>query len=374
MKRSLVVLLFSSSFVLSFSLPTSVFSRFSQETAQQKGLFTIKAGLTVAKKAANSWDSGAFYTGSSFTPASETMFKTGKRLAWEFGFATRSKCPAGRYRVMHVIVSADDRDIKLAKKLVDGYAVTVGGEADRDPPLPAMVDEDFMDAERVLRAGEKYGGEKLLDFKQLDIASLGGGTVWILRIQDYRVVLNARTGAFIYKGKNDGAPESLEHFSKKLGLKETEELLRKEVQKWGKEKPGEIQITSIEARALSAEGFAKTGQFDWSVWEFVVPKPEVVWFRVEVANGRVLWPTARITSLDDQKRFENVVELKPPDGEKLRKAIEPNEKLKAWLEAGKGTVKLRVVDAQQVAMTFMPADTKRDELVLRYEPETGKVE
>ena len=344
----------------------------SQATAQTKGLFSIKEGLTVAKKAASSWDSAAFYTGSAFTPSSETTFKTGKRLAWEFGFATRTKCPAGRLRIMTVTVSADERDIKNARKVVDGYAVTVGGEADRDPPLPPMIDEDFMDAERALRAGEKYGASKLMDFKQLDVASLGGGTVWVLRILDYRVLLNARTGAFIYKGKEDGAAEALEHFSKKLALKETEELIRKEIQKWGKES-GTVQVTAIEGGALSAENFVKAAQVDWSSWGIIVEKPEIRWFHVEVMNGRVLWPTAKMTSADDPKRFEKIVELKPPDGEKLRKALEPNEKLKAWLDAGKGSVKVLVVDATQIAVTFVAAE-RRDDLTLRYEPETGKIE
>ena len=327
----------------------------------------MKEGFAVARKAASSWDSGAFFVGASFIPADEQTFKTGKRVAWEFRFATRAKCEAGRLRVVTVRISGDQREIASAKKTIDGYGITVGGEVETDPPLPPAVDEDFMDAARVLRTCEKHGATKAMDHQQLDIATLAGGPVWIARIGGERVLLDGKTGTLLYRGKEEGSREALDHFSKTTSFKAAEETLRKELAKWGKEATADMKFTAMEGSALSAESFAKGATFEASAWEFILPKPEPRWFRMEVVNGKCRFATKRLTSTDDPSRFVDPKELKPVDGDALRKALIDHVKLKEWRAAGKGGLAWKVLDAKTLQMTFSSADAKRADLVLRYD-------
>jgi hypothetical protein len=334
----------------------------------------MKEGFAVARKAATSWESGAFFVGSSFMPADEKTFKTGKRTAWEFRFATRAKCEAGRLRVVTIRISGDPREIASAKKTIDGYGITVGGEVETDPPLPQAVDEDFMDADRVLRTCEKHGATKSMDHQQLDVTTLGGGPVWIARIAGERVLLHGKTGTLIYRGKDDGAREALDHFSKTTSFKAAEEALRKELAKWGKEAAADLKFTAMEGAALSAESFAKGAAFESSAWEFILPKPEPRWFRVEVINGKCHFSTKRLTSLDDPGRFTDPKELKPVDSEPLRKALADHAKLKEWLAAGKGALAWKVLDAKTLQLVFSSSDGKRADLTLRYDLEKAVIE
>jgi hypothetical protein len=106
----------------------------------------------------------------------------------------------------------------------------------------------------------------------------------------------------------------------------------------------------------------------------ILPKPEPRWVRLEVINGRVTWPTPRITPQDDAGRFKEPVALRTPEWEKFKPAFAANAKAKAWIEAGKGTFAWKVIDSKQMTMTLVPEDPKREELTLRYLFETGVVE
>lgn len=340
-----------------------------------KDPFTLRDGLTIARRVASKWDRKARFVQCSFVPVNLQMLGNGKHYVWRYVFATPSKIEAGRLRTATVAVAGDVVTLRNAKEIVSGFAVEIT-EGDMDGPLPADLGDGFADSDRVLKETRKLGFENLADYTRLWLEWDRGGTCWIGVMQNTRYVLDAKTMKEIFRGTTEGRDEILAAYSKGMSVDDAWAAVKKDVAEWDKKEAEETKLIGFGATALSARRFATGADVDLATVELHLTLERPRMHVVEVVNKNVKWMTRAVTDKDQPRRFENVValDLAGYDGKKLSEAMKGHAKLQEWLAAGDGRAAVKFTEPGKLSLEFEDAEGKREKLALVWKLETSTLE
>lgn len=325
-----------------------------------------KQAIQAARTRASRWDPNSVFAGFAILPYNDTVYDSGEAEGWTFSYASKKNCTPGKIKIANVTVRKDSKRFP-SETVINGFGVNFAEGAELEAPFVTKADDDWMDSDRAFAAFRKGGIPKASGIKILEVRWYYGKTLWRGVGTDVVVYLDSG-GKVVAKG-GEVEIELLQRFAKPMTLEDVATRVQKDWLGW--KDGGAAKIVSIDGLALDAAAFLKDPKVHRTNVTFIVEKPEPRKYVVRVVNDRVEFFEPHSTKDMTQEAYAKAVSWPFDKLGKPKEALAGHAQLKEWLEKHpKARVRVRTIEAKLELLFHQESE----ELILHYDPATGKAE
>jgi hypothetical protein len=325
-----------------------------------------KQVIQAARTRASRWDPNSIFIGFAVLPYNDIVYDSGRAEGWTFSYASRKNCTPGKIKIANITVRMDSKRFP-SETVINGFGVNFAEGAEIDAPFSTKADDDWMDSDRAFTAFKKNGIPKASGIKILEVRWFYGKTLW-KGVGDSLVVYLDSGGKVVAKGQEIEL-DLLQKYAKAAPIDDVAERVVKDWAAW--KDGGAAKIVSMDALALDAASFVKDPKIHRALVTFVVEKPEPRKYVVRVVNDRVEYFEPGTIKDMTKEGYDKTVSWPLDKLGKPKDALAAHAPLKEWLEKHpKARVRVRTLESRLELLFHQ----EPDELVLQYDPATGKVE